>query len=285
MNSSLITILNDFKDDKEVLIIKVVFSEATVPAETFAYSKLMGPESNGRVTRVRPGVTSNQFHAKCNHESGVGALDLSIVSLLLKEVQSLCKENQRSNRLLASEKVPHSLAPTPRLGKKNDACIKDSGQLENSTVLRDKGGIAPTSRSLNVVNQSNSLEGVNKSCTTQISKEHVGVTNGMENFAMLGDGTENQVEDQNTPTGENKNTSRYSKQPNIVRRLNFDERVQLNCIQGVRKGPSLTSMTPSISKEGNSHQVINPLGIKGQTKQQKQFTTTKVSFFPQYDIC
>ncbi|KAJ8424466.1 hypothetical protein Cgig2_027378 [Carnegiea gigantea] len=57
------------------------------------------------------------------------------------------EQNQRSNRLLASEEVTHSLAPTPRLGKKNDACIKDSGQLENSTALRDEGGVAPASRS------------------------------------------------------------------------------------------------------------------------------------------
>ena len=80
----------------------MVFSKDTVPAETFAYHKLMGPESNGRVRGVGHGVTTNQLQANCNCESGVGASKSSIVSMLQKEVQSLCKEvsylkSQQSN--------------------------------------------------------------------------------------------------------------------------------------------------------------------------------------------
>ena len=43
---------------------EVVFSEATVPAETFAYHKLMGPESSGGVRGVRSRITSNHLVPK-----------------------------------------------------------------------------------------------------------------------------------------------------------------------------------------------------------------------------
>ncbi|KAJ8439074.1 hypothetical protein Cgig2_018468 [Carnegiea gigantea] len=71
---------------------EVVFSEATMPAETLAYHKLMGPESSGRVRGVGSGVTSNQLIANRNCQSGTEPSDSSIVSLLLKEVQSLRRE-------------------------------------------------------------------------------------------------------------------------------------------------------------------------------------------------
>ncbi|KAJ8422757.1 hypothetical protein Cgig2_023378 [Carnegiea gigantea] len=118
MNPSLITIPDDFKDDKELLIIdwrlasnmtsrglcfditvdiikrktvasEVVFSEAIVLAETFAYHKLIGHESGGSVRRVGSRVTSNQLNAKCYCQSRTEPLDCSIVSLILKEVDDV----------------------------------------------------------------------------------------------------------------------------------------------------------------------------------------------------
>ena len=63
-----------------------------MPAETFAYHKFMGPESSGRVRGVGSRVTSNQLNAKHNCQSRTEHSDSSIVSLLLKEVQSLRQE-------------------------------------------------------------------------------------------------------------------------------------------------------------------------------------------------
>ncbi|KAJ8421463.1 hypothetical protein Cgig2_006244 [Carnegiea gigantea] len=112
-------------------------------------------------------------------------------------------------------------------GMKNFATLGDGtiNQVDDqNTPIRENTNTFQHSKQPNIPN---SLEGVNKSYTTQISKERVGVTNGMKNFATLGDGTLNQVDNQNTHIRENTNTSRYSKQPNIVRRLNFDKRVQV----------------------------------------------------------
>ncbi|KAJ8445602.1 hypothetical protein Cgig2_018543 [Carnegiea gigantea] len=194
MTPPLITIPNDFKDDKEDIAVdivkrktsasEVVFSEATVLLETFAYHKLMGPESSGRVRRIGPGITSNQLNAKHNCQSGTEPSNSSIVSLLLKEGDNV-KENQRNNTPLA-------------------------GQIENSTVLSDKCGAAHKSR-----------------------LPH--------------------SDDQNTSMGENTNTSGYSKQPNIARRLNFDQ-----IEQGVSKGLSLTSTPSPLSRELMCSRVINP---------------------------
>ena len=39
------------------------------------------------------------------------------------------------------------------LAKNNEVYIKDASQIENITVLRDKGGAAHTSRSPHVLNQ------------------------------------------------------------------------------------------------------------------------------------
>ncbi|KAJ8425573.1 hypothetical protein Cgig2_013919 [Carnegiea gigantea] len=81
----------------------------------------------------------------------------------------------------------------------NEVYIKDAGQIENTTVLRDKGEAAYTSRSPHVLNQvsqqrrstggkenmqPNSLQGVNKSCTTQIGKKHISATNRMQNSTI-----------------------------------------------------------------------------------------------------
>ncbi|KAJ8437650.1 hypothetical protein Cgig2_028588 [Carnegiea gigantea] len=49
--------------------------------------------------------------------------------------------------------------------------------------------------------------------------------------------------------GENMNTSGCSNQSNITRRLNFDQREQLKCIQGVSKGDRLTSTPSPLSRE------------------------------------
>ncbi|KAJ8430159.1 hypothetical protein Cgig2_005521 [Carnegiea gigantea] len=226
MNPSLITTPDDFKDDKEgkfllpdevqvnqkilksvgerdvaVDIVKrktgaseVVFSEATVPAETFAYHKLTGPESSGRGDNA--------------------------------------EENQRTNTPLASEHIRNTLETMPTLAKNNEVPVKDACQIENPIVVRDKGGAAHTSRSPQVQNQPNLLEGINKSSTTQISKKHIGATNGMENSTIgmpQPCNHVNQVDAQNTSMGENTNTSSCSKQLNIARRLNFDQREQVRC--------------------------------------------------------
>ena len=41
----------------------------------------------------------------------------------------------------------------PTLAKNNEAYIKDVGQIENTTILRDKGAAAHTSRWSHVPNQ------------------------------------------------------------------------------------------------------------------------------------
>ncbi|KAJ8424710.1 hypothetical protein Cgig2_025459 [Carnegiea gigantea] len=144
-NLFLINIPHDFKDDKDGCF-RSGISEATVPAETFAYHKLMGPESDD------------------------------------------IKENQRNNTPLASEPLRDTSITTPTSAKNNEAYIKDVGQIENTTILRDKGGAAHTFRWSHVPNQSG---------------------------------------DQNTSMGENTNASAgCSNQSNIARRLNFDQREQ-----------------------------------------------------------
>ncbi|KAJ8441284.1 hypothetical protein Cgig2_013699 [Carnegiea gigantea] len=136
MNPSLINIPDDFKDDKEEKehqrepgplewfmethqdkegsyhepatkkfvtgASKVVFSEATVPAETLAYHKLMGPESSGRVRGVGSGVTSNQLIANRNCQSGTEPLDSSIGDDV--------EENQRNNTFLTGEPIRDTYA-------------------------------------------------------------------------------------------------------------------------------------------------------------------------------
>ncbi|KAJ8429710.1 hypothetical protein Cgig2_004885 [Carnegiea gigantea] len=106
---------------------EMVFSKAILPVETFAHSKLMGPESSGRVRGVGSGVTFNQLDTKHNCQRGTKTSDSSIVGLLLKEGNDV-EENQRTNTPLA-------------------------GQIETFTILRDKGGAAHTSRSPLVLNQ------------------------------------------------------------------------------------------------------------------------------------
>ncbi|KAJ8422360.1 hypothetical protein Cgig2_033888 [Carnegiea gigantea] len=189
MNPSLINIPDDFKDDKEekehqrepgplewfmethqdkegsyhepatkkfvMAASEVVFSEATVPAETFAYHKLMGPESSGRVRGVEYGVTSNQLIAKRNCQSGTEPSDSSIGDDV--------EENQRNNTSLTGEPIRDTSIPVPTLAKNNEA----SHQRQ---CARGKKNIQP-----------NALQGVNKSYTTQIGKKHTIVTNRMEN--------------------------------------------------------------------------------------------------------
>ncbi|KAJ8432718.1 hypothetical protein Cgig2_001936 [Carnegiea gigantea] len=118
--------------------------------------------------------------------------------------------------------------------------------------------------------QPNSLQGVNKSCTTQISKKHISVANRMENSTIGMPRPHNLVNqscDQNTSTGENTNTSGCLNQSNIARRLNLDQREQLKCIHKVSKGDRLTSMPSALSRELMSSRVINP------------YATTQVLFF------
>ncbi|KAJ8421982.1 hypothetical protein Cgig2_007560 [Carnegiea gigantea] len=186
VNPSLITIPDDFKDDKEVKeyqrepgplesfmethrdkegsypepatkkfvtgASEVALSEAIVLAETFAYHKLIGPESSGRVRGVGSGGISNQLSTKHNCQSGTETPDSSIVSPLLKEGDDV-EENQRANTPLAGEHKRDTLATTPTLAKNNEVYIMDAGQIENSTVLRDKGEAAHTSRSPHVLYQ------------------------------------------------------------------------------------------------------------------------------------
>ncbi|KAJ8435632.1 hypothetical protein Cgig2_000298 [Carnegiea gigantea] len=171
---------------------EVVFSEAIQLAETFAYHKLMGPKSSERVREVGSGVNSNQVNAK----RGTEPSNSSIVSPLLKEVQSLrqesddVKENQRNNTSLDGEPIRDTFTTMPTLAKNNEVYNKNTGQIKNTTVLRDKGGAAHSSRRSHVLNQS---------C------------------------------DENTPMGKNTNTSSCSNQLNIARWLNFDQREQVKC--------------------------------------------------------
>ncbi|KAJ8435657.1 hypothetical protein Cgig2_015662 [Carnegiea gigantea] len=169
MNLSLISIPDDFKDDKENIAVdvvkrkmgalEVVFSEATILAETFACHKLMGPGSSARVRGVRFGVTSNQVNGKRNCQSGTEPSDSSIVSLLLTDVQSLrqegddVEENQRSNTPSAGKPKRDTLTTMPILAKNNEAYIKGASQIDNTTVLRDKGGAAHTSTLSHALNQ------------------------------------------------------------------------------------------------------------------------------------
>ncbi|KAJ8433973.1 hypothetical protein Cgig2_033771 [Carnegiea gigantea] len=141
------------------------------------------------------------------------------------------EDNQRNNTLLDGEHIRDILAIMPTLAKNNEAYIKDASQIKNSTILRDKARASHASRSPPALKQ-NSLQGVNKFCTTQIDKKHISVTNRMEN-SIIGmpqpHNLVNQLDDQNTSMGENTNTSGCSKQLNITRRLNFDQREQLRC--------------------------------------------------------
>ena len=71
---------------------EVEFSEATVTAETHAYHKLMGPERNGRVRGVGNGVAPGKWRNRRNCQSGIRISESNMMSMLLKEVQSLRQE-------------------------------------------------------------------------------------------------------------------------------------------------------------------------------------------------
>ena len=86
MANNLCRILLLILSNEKTVASEMVFSEATVSAETFAYHKLMGPESGGRVRGVGYGVLSNKIIAKCNCQSETDASDSSRVSLLLKVI-------------------------------------------------------------------------------------------------------------------------------------------------------------------------------------------------------
>ncbi|KAJ8435545.1 hypothetical protein Cgig2_034116 [Carnegiea gigantea] len=143
---------------------EVVFFEATVPAEIFAYHKFMGPKNSRRVGGVGFGITS-----------------INLTPNIIIKGDDV-EENQRTTTPLAGEHIRDTLATTPTLAKNNEVYIKDAGQIENSTVLRDKSRATHTSRLPHALNQvrqqrrsaggeeniQNSLQGVNKSYTTQI---------------------------------------------------------------------------------------------------------------------
>ncbi|KAJ8433720.1 hypothetical protein Cgig2_004349 [Carnegiea gigantea] len=154
MSPSLINILHDFKDDKETSASEVVFSKATVPVETFAYQKLMGLESSGRVRGVGFGVTSNQLNAKRNCQSRIEPLDSGMGDDVEK--------NQRNNTPLVGEPIRDTLTTIPTLAKNNEAYIKAAGQIKNASVLRDKDGAAHTSRAPHVLNQLKRIQGDSK---------------------------------------------------------------------------------------------------------------------------
>ncbi|KAJ8433077.1 hypothetical protein Cgig2_015440 [Carnegiea gigantea] len=164
---------------------EMVFSEARIPTETFAYHKLMGSESSGRLRGVGSGVTSNQ-----NDD---------------------VEESQRNNTSLAGEPIRDTLTTTPTLAKNNKAYIKDAGVA------------AHTSRSSHVLNQLNLLQGVNKSCTTQIGKKHISVTNRNSTIGLPRSHNLVNQGDENTSMGENTNTFGCSNQLNGVSKgdLNF----------------------------------------------------------------
>ncbi|KAJ8426928.1 hypothetical protein Cgig2_006750 [Carnegiea gigantea] len=101
---------------------KVVFSKATGPTETFAYHRLMGPESHGMARGVRAGGDD-------------------------------VEENQKNNTPLAGKDIRYTPATMPTLAKNNEAYTKDAGQIQNFTALKNNGSAGHTSRSPYVVNQ------------------------------------------------------------------------------------------------------------------------------------
>ncbi|KAJ8426168.1 hypothetical protein Cgig2_003189 [Carnegiea gigantea] len=114
------------------------------------------------------------------------------------------EENQRNNTPLVGEPIRDTLTTTHTLAKDNEVYIKDACQIENTTVLTDKGGAAHTSRFPHLLNQLsshsvsqqrrsaggkeniqlNSLQGVNNCCITQIGKKHISVANRMGNSTI-----------------------------------------------------------------------------------------------------
>ncbi|KAJ8429945.1 hypothetical protein Cgig2_032874 [Carnegiea gigantea] len=102
VNPPHISIPEDFKDDhedsdfgiikKKTSSSKVEFSKGTIPAKTYAYRKLMGPESNGRIRGVRNEMAPSEFHSKSSFQSGIRTLGSSMISVLLKEVKSFCQK-------------------------------------------------------------------------------------------------------------------------------------------------------------------------------------------------
>ncbi|KAJ8441791.1 hypothetical protein Cgig2_009037 [Carnegiea gigantea] len=86
------------------------------------------------------------------------------------------EENQRNTTPLAGEPIRDTLTSMPTLAKNNEVYVKDVGQIKNTAILRGKGGAAHTSRPPYALNQANSLQGVNKSCITQVGKKHIGMS-------------------------------------------------------------------------------------------------------------
>ena len=65
------------------------FSKATVTAETHANHKLMRHERNGRVRSVGNRVAPGKWRNRRNCQSGIRISESNMMSMLLKEVQSL----------------------------------------------------------------------------------------------------------------------------------------------------------------------------------------------------
>ena len=88
------------------------FSKATVAAETHAYHKLMGPETNGKVRGVGNGVALGKLRGRRICQSGMRTSDSNMMGLLLKEVQTLRKEVADLSLDRVKQKlVPNSFFP------------------------------------------------------------------------------------------------------------------------------------------------------------------------------
>ena len=78
---------------------------------------------------------------------------LTLISLLVCDQGADVEENQMNNTPLTGEPIRDTLILVPTSAKNNEAYIKAAGQIKNTTVLRDKGGAAHTSRWSHVPNQ------------------------------------------------------------------------------------------------------------------------------------
>ncbi|KAJ8437811.1 hypothetical protein Cgig2_021353 [Carnegiea gigantea] len=135
----------------------------------------------------------NIFHSRVSINMNPSLISIPVDFKDDKEGDDV-EENQRTNTSSAGKHIRDNLITTPALAKNNEAYVEGACQIENSTILRDKGGATHTSRLPHVLNQ--------------VSQQRRSAR-GEQNIH------------------ENTNTSGCSKQLHIARRLNFDQREQV----------------------------------------------------------
>ncbi|KAJ8446989.1 hypothetical protein Cgig2_006617 [Carnegiea gigantea] len=161
---------------------EVEFSEATIPTETYAYRKLMGPESGDRIRGVGNGVAPSKFCSKFGFQSGIRTSKSSMISMLLKEVKSLHQENGHFEE-------DNTLNSSLHGGGKENVQMHEQRDIE--VIMSDIGSLKDantnTSTSHDQIKQSNPLHGLNISSKSQMGKGHVAVLTELENSMALGD--------------------------------------------------------------------------------------------------